>query len=182
MLIKFYEGTPREYAIINLMLRTGLRCIEVIRTNIEDIKYKGGQKVLMIQGKGWDDKQQFVCLTEKCSKAIDDYLATRGRTKGGDPLFISNSNNNSEGRLTPIFVSWIVKKALRGIGLNDHTYTAHSLRHTCAVSILRAGGTIQDAQGVLRHASPVTTQLYISSINEEKRLKAPAEYLLDSQF
>ena len=76
----------------------------------------------------------------------------------------------------------MAKEGLRAIGLNCPEFTAHSLRHTCAETILRAGGTIQDAQGVLRHASSVTTQIYIQSLTEETRLKNPAERLIDSMF
>jgi integrase len=66
--------------------------------------------------------------------------------------------------------------------LNSHEFTAHSLRQTTAETILRAGGSIQDAQGVLRHSSSVTTQIYIQSLTEEVRLKNPAEKLIDTMF
>ena len=55
----------RDFALVNLMLRTGLRCIETTRLNVEDISYKGGQRVLLIQGKGRDEKDNFVNLNEK---------------------------------------------------------------------------------------------------------------------
>jgi integrase/recombinase XerD len=181
-LLNHFEGRPRDYAIINLLLRCGLRTCELVRANIQDIKYKGGRRVLYIQGKGHDDLDAFVCLTPKCSKAIDDYLATRGRYKESEPLFVSVSNTNRGERLTTFTISTICKRGLRAIGLNDRSFTAHSLRHTCAVSILRAGGSIFDAQGVLRHASSTTTQIYVQSINEEQRLKNPAENLIEAQF
>ena len=76
----------------------------------------------------------------------------------------------------------MAKRGLRAIGLDDRTITAHSLRHTCAVNILRAGGTLQDAQNVLRHMAVTTTQLYISSLNETARLEKPAELLLDAVY
>ena len=182
LLSYFKTQSLRDYAIINLLLRTGLRTIEVIRANAEDIKIKSGQRVLMIQGKGWDDKDAFVCLTDACFKAISDYLLTRGRVMGNKPLFACNSNNNKQGRLTPNTISYIVKAGLRAINLNDRSLSAHSLRHTCAVNILRSGGSLQDCQNVLRHLSSVTTQLYVSSLNESKRLENPAENLLDKVY
>jgi integrase/recombinase XerD len=84
--------------------------------------------------------------------------------------------------LTTKTVSFTVKEGLRSIGLNGHEFTVHSLCHTTAETILRAGGTIQDAQGVLRHSSSVTTQIYIQSLSEEVRLKNPAEKLIDTMF
>ena len=46
----------RDYAIVNLILRTGLRTIEVIRADIGDIKHKRGRRILKVWGKGFDDK------------------------------------------------------------------------------------------------------------------------------
>ena len=182
LLTYFRTQSLRDYAIINLLLRTGLRTIEVVRANIEDIKFKAGQRVLMVQGKGWDDRDCFVCLTEACFKPISDYLMTRGRVLASDPLFAAESNNNKGKRLTTQSISYMAKRGLRGIGLDDRTLTAHSLRHTCAVNILRAGGSLQDCQNVLRHLSVSTTQLYISSLNEATRLEKPAEQLLDAVY
>ena len=76
----------------------------------------------------------------------------------------------------------MAKRGLRAIGLNDRSLTAHSLRHSCAVNILRAGGSLQDCQNVLRHLSITTTQLYVSSLNESARLEKPAEQLLDAMY
>jgi integrase/recombinase XerC/integrase/recombinase XerD len=56
-LLNYYQDKAlREYAIIGLLLRTGLRTIEVIRASVEDITYKGSQRVLLIQGKGRDEE------------------------------------------------------------------------------------------------------------------------------
>lgn len=54
-LLNYYQTKAlRDYAIVNLLLRTGLRTIELIRANVEDIVFKGSQRVLLIQGKGRD--------------------------------------------------------------------------------------------------------------------------------
>ena len=50
----------RDYAMLNLMIRTGLRTVEIIRADIGDIRQKGGEAVLWIQGKGRDAKDDFV--------------------------------------------------------------------------------------------------------------------------
>lgn len=182
LLSYFSERSPRDYAIISLLLRTGIRTIELCRADISDLTFQSGQRILKIKGKGHDDKDSFVCITDKTFQAIDAYLRTRGRIKLGDPLFTSDSNNSMGKRLTTKTISSTAKEGLRHIGLNCPEFTAHSLRHTCAETILRAGGTIQDAQGVLRHASSVTTQIYIQSLSEEKRLLNPAENLIEMMF
>jgi integrase/recombinase XerC/integrase/recombinase XerD len=182
LLSHFQDIGGRDYAIINLILHTGLRTIEVIRGNVEDITHKGEKRVLMVHGKGRDEKDNFVILTPNTYKPIEAYLRSRGRVKTGEPLFISRSNNNKGGRLTTRAVSRIAKEGLKDIGLNSREFTAHSLRHTTAVNILRAGGTLEDAQNVLRHTNPSTTMIYTATIKEEIRLQRAPEELLDSIY
>lgn len=180
-LLQHFEGNPRDYAIVNLLLRTGLRCVEVIRLNVEDIAYKGGQRILKVWGKGRDERDNFVVLTDKAYLPIKVYLDTRGSTTLKEPLFISTSNRNLYGRLTTRTISKICKEGFRAIGLDAHEYTAHSLRHTTAVMLLK-NGTLNDVQSVLRHASPATSQIYTKSIEEELRLANPSEMKLDTVF
>ena len=172
----------RDYAIVTLLIRTGLRTIEAVRANVCDITYKGGQRVLLVHGKGRSEKDSFVVLTDKAHKPINDYLATRKATKPEEPLFTSTSNNSKNERLTTRTISQIAKDSLRAIGLDEKAYTAHSLRHTTAVNILRAGGSIETAQLTLRHSNPATTQIYTATLDEERRLSNSGEALLDSLY
>lgn len=180
-LLQHYEGNLRDFAIVNLLLRTGLRTIEVVRANIEDVTYKGGQRILKVWGKGRDEKDAFVVLTDKAYTPIKAYLDTRKNTTLKEPLFISTSNRNLCGRLTTRTISKICKEGLCAIGLDAHEYTAHSLRHTTAVMLLK-NGSLADVQSVLRHASPATSQIYTKSIEEELRLANPSEMKLDTAF
>jgi integrase/recombinase XerD len=179
-LLNYYQDKAlRDYAIINLLLRTGLRTIEVIRASVEDITFKGSQRVLLIQGKGRDEKDNFVVLTDKTYQPIAQYLATRTAT---GPLFTSTSNNSKGERLTTRTISYIAKEGLKAIGLDERSFTAHSLRHTTAVNILRAGGSLETAQFTLRHSNPATTQIYTATLNEERRLQNSGESLIDSLY
>ena len=181
-LLSYYQDKAlRDYAIVNLLLRTGLRTIEVIRANVEDLTFKSSQRVLLVHGKGRDEKDNFVILTDKTYQPIERYLSTR-RATGSEPLFISDSNNNKGERLTTRTISYIVKEGLKAIGLNEIQFTAHSLRHTTAVNILRAGGSLETAQYTLRHTNPATTQIYTATIKEEQRLKNSGEVLIDNLF
>ena len=182
-LLNYYQDKAlRDYAIISLLLRTGLRTIEVIRASVEDITFKGGQRVLLIQGKGRDEKDNFVLLTDKTYQPIAEYLATRGNISSSEPLFTSTSNNSKGDRLTTRTISYIAKEGLKAIGLDESSYTAHSLRHTTAVNILRAGGSLETAQFTLRHSNPATTQIYTATLNEERRLQNSGEALIDSLY
>ncbi len=182
-LLNYYENKDsRDYSIINLLLRTGLRTIEVIRANVEDVTFKGSQRVLLVQGKGRDEKDNFVVLTDKTYKSLEIYLKQRGKVNNTDPLFISTSNNNKGERLTTRTISYIAKEGLKAIGLDERSFTAHSLRHTTAVNILRAGGSLETAQFTLRHSNPATTQIYTSTLNEERRLENSGEALIDNLY
>ena len=180
-LLQHFEGNLRDYAIVNLLLRTGLRCVEVVRANIDDITYKGGQRILRVWGKGRDERDNFVVLTDKAYAPIKAYLETRGSTTLKEPLFVSTSNRNQNGRLTTRTISKICKEGFRAIGIDAHEYTAHSLRHTTAVMLLK-NGSLADVQSVLRHTSPATSQIYTKSIEEELRLANPSEMKLDGIF
>jgi len=182
LLDHFTSKSKRDYAIVNLLLRCGMRTIELIRANIEDITFKGDQRVLLVHGKGRDEKDNFVVLTDKAFEPIADYLETRGRINTAEPLFTSISNNSKGGRLSTRTVSKIAKEGLKAIGLDDRSFTAHSLRHTTAVNILRAGGSLEMVQHTLRHTNPATTQIYTASIDEERRLENSGEALLDELF
>jgi integrase/recombinase XerC/integrase/recombinase XerD len=181
-LLSYYQNNSRDYAIISLLLRTGLRTIEVIRANVEDITFKGSQRVLLVQGKGRDERDNFVILTDKAYQPIAEYLATRDKVTGSEPLFTSTSNNSKGERLSTRTISHIAKEGLKAIGLDERSFTAHSLRHTTAVNILRAGGSLETAQFTLRHSNPATTQIYTATLNEERRLQNSGEALIDNLF
>lgn len=182
-LLNYYQDKAlRDYAIVNLLLRTGLRTIEVTRANIGDITFKGSQRVLLVHGKGRDEKDNFVLLTDKTYQPIAEYLATRGKVNSSEPLFTSTSNNSKGERLSTRTISYIAKEGLKAIGLGERAFTAHSLRHTTAVNILRGGGSLEQAQMTLRHSNPATTQIYTATLDEERRLKNSGEALIDNLY
>jgi integrase/recombinase XerC/integrase/recombinase XerD len=167
----------RDYALINLFVRTGLRTIEAIRANVEDIRQEGGEALLWIQGKGRDDKDEFVLLTGETLKPIYEYLTARGSTKPEAPLFSSMSHRNGGARLTTRTLRRIIKKRLQAIGIDSDRLTAHSLRHTAITLSLKAGATIQEAQALARHANINTTLIYAHNID---RIKQAPERKIDA--
>lgn len=183
-LLQYCESKSlRDYAIVNLILRTGLRTIEVVRADIGDITFMGDRRVLKIWGKGRDTKDDFVVLSEKAYEPIRAYLLSCRKTaKAGEPLFVSTSHQNYGQRLTTMTISSLCKEGMRAIGLDGKEFTAHSLRHTTAVAILKQGGSITDVQAVLRHSTPTTSQIYTESIKEEMRLKDAPELMIDNAF
>lgn len=158
-------NNPRDKAIFLLMITAGLRCIEVVRANVEDIRNIGDSPVLFLQGKGRAEKNEFVKLSAHTLKAILFYLSTRGNPEGKEPLFCSEANRNSGERLTTISISRIVKTALRKAGYDSNRLTAHSLRHTAATLNLINGGSIEETRQLLRHSNINTTMIYCHSLD-----------------
>ena len=158
----------RDYALLTLMLTTGLRTIELERANIEDIRTVAGATVLFIQGKGRDEKNEYVKLAPAVEKAIRTYLTYRGSTKGTDPLFIATGNRNGNGRISTRSIRGIVKAHLRECGLDSDRLTAHSLRHTAGTIALLNGASIREVQQLLRHSNINTTMIYAHEIDRAK--------------
>ena len=160
----------RDYALINLLIRTGLRTIEVVRANRDDIRQESGVPVLWIQGKGRDLKDEFVVLTEDTLEPLYDYLNSLKKLKIKNrerdiPLFVSLSKRNKGMRLTTRSISRIVKDRLRNVNIDSNRLSAHSLRHTAITLALQAGATLQEAQILGRHSNINTTLIYAHNIN-----------------
>lgn len=180
MLAYLKSKSLRDYAIVNLILRTGLRTIEVVRADVEDIRHKRGRRILKVWGKGYDDKDNFVILGDAVWNPIQEYLNTRGLQSKKEPLFVTDGKGHRGARMSTRSVQYVCKESMKAIGLEGHEYSAHSLRHTTAVLILKNGGDWQDVQRVLRHSSPATSQIYTASIEEEVRLDRNPEGILDN--
>lgn len=157
--------SKRDYAMLNLMLRTGLRTIEIIRADIRDMRQQSGEAVLWIHGKGRDAKDEFVLLTQDTLKPVYEYLNAKGRVNDSDPLFASESDRNKNERLTTRSIRRIVKKYLRDIHLDSDRLTAHSLRHTFATIALMNGAPLLQVKEAMRHNSIETTMVYAHSLD-----------------
>lgn len=183
-----HTGNPRDKAIIELLLKAGLRTIEVVRADIRDMKRIGDDVVLYVQGKGKTSKSNFVPLSAETYTAIAEYLDTRPTATPEAPLFVCGGNRNKDGRLTTRTISGIARRHLDAIGLThdygkrNSSYTAHSLRHTYGCAILRATDDYHITQLLLRHASPATTQQYVYHLDEEQRLKAAKRANIDNIY
>lgn len=158
----------RDYAILALMITGGLRTIEVTRANIEDLRPAGDNIVLYVQGKGRDEKAEYIKVSSQVEKAIGAYLTARGEAQQNAPLFVSTSNNNKGERLTTRSISGIVKSRLREAGYNSERLTAHSLRHTAVTLSLLAGRDLAEVQQFARHADITTTMIYNQSLEKAK--------------
>lgn len=165
------EG-KRNYAIIQLLITTGLRTIEIERANIEDIRNVGNNSVLYVMGKGRENKDEYVKLTYETLKAINEYLKTRKVKSEKEALFTSLSDRTNGQRLKARSLSEIIKKSYLKIGINSERITAHSLRHTAITLSLLGGTPLQEVQELARHQNINTTMIYAHNL---KRIESEAE-------
>ena len=143
----------RDYAIMLLLSRLGLRAGEVARLGLDDIDWRHGQ--FTIAGKG--NRAEQLPLPADVGAAITAWLRRgRPRTAEGRTVFVRVHAPLQA--LTSGGVTNVVFDAGRRVGLG--TVHAHRLRHTAATAMLRAGSSLAEVGQVLRHRSPLTTAIY----------------------
>lgn len=158
----------RDYAMLVLMITGGLRTVEVSRADIGDLRTAGDNTVLYVQGKGRDEKTEYIKLDAHVEAIIREYLKARGETKPEAPLFASTSNNSKGKRMTTRAISGIAKAHMKEAGYNSEKLTAHSLRHTAVTLSLLAGKPLEEVQQFARHANMATTMIYNHALDKAK--------------
>ena len=162
------EQGKRLFAIYVLAVNAGLRTIEISRANVRDLEYKNGAAVLYVWGKGHTEPDARKPLAPGVYEAIRDYLDSRSdRPTPNSPLFVATGNRSGGRRIAPATISKQLKKAMQAAGYNSDRITAHSLRHTAGSNAMLLTGDLFTVQQYMRHASPVTTEIYIHVETEE---------------
>jgi site-specific recombinase XerD len=145
----------RDYALLVLLARLGLRAAEVLALEIDDIDWRAGE--VMIRGKGLVH-ERLPLLTEP-GEALVAYLRQDRPGTRSRRVFVRMKAPHS-GFAGPSTVSTIVRRALERAGLHPPAKGAHILRHTLATGMLRGGASMTEIGQVLRHRSPNTTEIY----------------------
>ena len=172
----------RARLVLELELRAGLRGVELHRMNVGDRQTRRGRDVVLVQGKGRDAKDGLVVLCPETVAAWDAYMVHRGPVRPSDPLLVAGRGRGAGARMTVRSIRRIVTDALMAAKVKAPTITAHSLRHTCADLLIRAGANITDVQQVLRHSSADTTMIYTKRAVADARLAQPVELTLSHLF
>ncbi len=158
----------RDYALLSLMITSGLREISIIRANIGDLRPAGDNLVLYFQGKGREEKADYAKIPQPVEDALRAYLQARGEKDPEAPLFGSIANRNSGERMTTRSISRVAKERLVAVGLESDRLTGHSLRHTAATLNLLNGGSLEETQQLLGHRSISTTMIYSHALERAK--------------
>jgi len=145
----------RDYAILLLLARLGLRSGEVARLNLEDIDWRNG--FFSVLGKGGHSSQ--LPLPADIGKAIAAYLKNgRPRLSGSRRVFL-RAKAPAVG-FTSMAVRDVVKRAFARAGIDSPRKGAHQFRHALATSMLNRGASLSEIGELLRHQSPDTTRIY----------------------
>jgi integrase/recombinase XerD len=143
----------RDYAIMVLLSRLGLRAGEVAGLGLDDIDWRSGQ--LVIRGKG--NRAERLPLPADVGAAVAAYLRHgRPATAQGRSVFVRVHAPHRA--LTTGGVTMVVFDAAQRAGLGK--MHAHRLRHTAATAMLHAGSSLAEVGQVLRHRSALTTAIY----------------------
>ena len=145
----------RDYAILLLLARLGLRGGEVASLNLDDIDWDTGQ--IAIQGKG--GRSSRLPLMADVGKALADYLRHDRPPCSSRRLFLTQRAPLSELSATGSIRSLIVRAMARA-GVDYPRKGPHVFRHTLATEMLQRGASLQEIGEVLRHRSPNTTRVY----------------------
>jgi integrase/recombinase XerD len=156
----------RDYAVLVLLARLGLRAGEVAALELADIDWHAGE--IVVRGKS--RREERLPLPADVGEALARWLR-RGRPQC-DAATVFTRVRAPHRRLTSGGVSNIVRAACGRAGLS--VVNAHRLRHTAATEMLRAGASLPEVGQVLRHASVLTTAIYAKVDHDRLRTLALA--------
>jgi integrase/recombinase XerD len=145
----------RDYAVLVLLARLGLRAGEVAALRLDDLHWRKAE--ILVHGKG--ASCDGLPLTREVGEALVDYLA-HGRPKCASRALFLRARAPLQGLVGAMAVCTLVKRALERAGLDPPSKGAHQFRHGLACSMLRQGGTLEQIGEILRHRHADTTTLY----------------------
>jgi integrase/recombinase XerD len=145
----------RDYAIVLLLARLGLRAGEVAFLELDDIDWDAG--AVSVRGKG--DQRTALPLPAAVGTAIAAYLR-HGRQRSTSRRVFLRSKAPVRGFLSQCAIGSIIRHALQRTGIEAPTTGAHQFRHALATQMLRRGASLTEIGEVLRHRSLQTTTIY----------------------
>jgi site-specific recombinase XerD len=145
----------RDYAILLLLARLGLRAGEVVALQLEDVNWRAGE--ILVRGKGLlHDRMP---LPPDVGQALASYVR-RDRPRCQTRRVFVCTKAPRRGFANPSTLSTIVRRALTRADLHPPRKGAHLLRHSLATFMLRSGAKMGEIAEVLRHRALNTTEIY----------------------
>src|SRR5271168_4297714 len=148
-------GGRRDYAILLLLARLGLRGGEVRNLTLDDLDWQRGE--LIVHGKG--SREDRLPLPQDVGAAVADYLRYVRPASPTRRVFI-RMQAPWHGFSSTASMCCLMRRALNRAGLNPPFTGTHLLRHSLATDLLRRGAALRDIGQLLRHQHLATTQIY----------------------
>jgi len=145
----------RDYAVLLLLARLGLRAGEVVKLRLEDTDWENARITICGKGGKWSQ----LPLPPDVAKAIAHYLRYDRPRCASRRLFIRDYAP-FDGFHSASAIASLVKRALKRAGVVSARKGAHLLRHSLATDMLRRGASLDEIGEVLRHRSSDTTAIY----------------------
>ena len=145
----------RDFAILLLLARLGLRASEIVDLRLEDIDWNEGS--ICIHGPA--QRRDYLPLPADVGAAIADYLR-RGRPGSAVRNVFLRSRAPRRALRGPSAVSCLVSRSLQRAGIDSPLKGAHLLRHSLATQMLGSGASLNEVAEILRHRNPQTTTIY----------------------
>jgi integrase/recombinase XerD len=149
-------GGRRNYAMVLLIARLGLRAPEVIALQIDDIDWRSGE--ILVRGKG--QRHDRVPLPPEVGEALTEYIR-RDRTTTSRALFVTERAPHQAFKDGQVLNS-ILKTAFARTGLTPPApyVGSHMLRHSLATNLVQRGASLEEISDMLRHRSRASTMIY----------------------
>jgi len=144
----------RDYAVLLLLARLGLRAGEVARLQLDEIDWRAGE--IHVLGKG--RVRDRLPLLPEIGQALVAYLRDRPRSSSRHVFVRAIAPRH--GLASPNAISTIVRRAIERAGLQPPFKGAHTLRHSLATKLLRNGASMAEIAEILRHRNTATTEIY----------------------
>jgi site-specific recombinase XerD len=145
----------RDYAVLILLARLGLRAGEVVAMTLDDINWEAG--LVTIRGKGARHDQ--LPIPQDVGEALATYLR-HGRPPCATRRVFIRARAPRRGFSSSVAIADIVRRALTRAGLDPMRKGAHLLRHSLATKMLQRGACLSEIGEILRHSTQNTTEIY----------------------
>jgi site-specific recombinase XerD len=146
----------RDYAILLLLAKLGLRADEVATLTLDDIDWRASE--LLVRGKG--RQRVRMPIPSDVGAAVVAYLR-HGRPKSSCRRLFVRTLAPHVGFASGSSITWVAKSALDRAGIDGCAHRgAHIFRHSLATELLRSGATLSEIGQLLRHESHDTTRIY----------------------
>jgi site-specific recombinase XerD len=162
-------GGQRDYTILLLLARLGLRAGEVVHMELDDIFWETGEFIV----RGKSARQDRLPLPQDVGEALATYLC-HGRPRCSSRRVFIRMRAPLQGFSSSTAISDIVRRAFARAKLHRERKGAHLLRHSLATEMLRQGASLTEIGEILRHQLFQTTEIYAKvAVAELKSLAQP---------